>query len=85
VDIGKVRLEQPVKVSLDAYPKVRFAGVIKRIAPAARLEEKVKVFDVEDRHRPAGGGAAHGDDGQRGRHGRAQGQGAHRPVEALFR
>jgi HlyD family secretion protein len=47
VDIGKVRLEQPVKVSLDAYPKVRFAGVIKRIAPAARLDEKVKVFDVE--------------------------------------
>ncbi|HUL77360.1 MAG TPA: efflux RND transporter periplasmic adaptor subunit [Vicinamibacteria bacterium] len=47
VDIGKVRLEQPVKVSLDAYPKVRFAGAIKRIAPAARLEEKVKVFDVE--------------------------------------
>jgi HlyD family secretion protein len=47
VDIGKIRLEQPVKVSLDAYPKVRFAGVIKRIAPAARLEEKVKVFDVE--------------------------------------
>jgi HlyD family secretion protein len=47
VDIGKVRLEQPVKVSLDAYPKVRFAGIIKRIAPAARLEDKVKVFDVE--------------------------------------
>lgn len=47
VDIGKVRLEQPVRITLDAYPKVRFAGVIKRIAPAARLEEKVKVFDVE--------------------------------------
>jgi HlyD family secretion protein len=47
VDIGKVRLEQPVKVSLDAYPKVKFAGVIKRIAPAARLDDKVKVFDVE--------------------------------------
>jgi HlyD family secretion protein len=47
VDIGKIRLEQPVKVSLDAYPKVKFAGQIKRIAPAARLEEKVKVFDVE--------------------------------------
>ena len=46
VDIGKVRTNQPVKISLDAYPKVRFAGVIKRIAPAARLEEKVKVFDV---------------------------------------
>jgi HlyD family secretion protein len=47
VDIGKVRLEQPVKVTLDAYPKVKFAGTIKRIAPAARLEDKVKVFDVE--------------------------------------
>ncbi len=47
VDIGKVRLEQPVKVTLDAYPKVKFAGTILRIAPAARLEEKVKVFDVE--------------------------------------
>jgi HlyD family secretion protein len=47
VDIGKVHLDQPVKVTLDAYPKVRFAGKILRIAPAARLEEKVKVFDVE--------------------------------------
>lgn len=47
VDIGKVRLEQPVKITLDAYPKVKFAGLIKRIAPAARLEEKVKVFEVE--------------------------------------
>jgi HlyD family secretion protein len=47
VDIGKIRLEQPVKISLDAYPKVKFAGNIRRIAPAARLEEKVKVFDVE--------------------------------------
>lgn len=47
VDIGKVRLGQPVRLSLDAYPKVKFAGKIQRIAPAARLEERVKVFDVE--------------------------------------
>jgi HlyD family secretion protein len=47
VDIGKVRLQQPVRITLDAYPKVKFAGTIKRVAPAARLEEKVKVFDVE--------------------------------------
>src|SRR5262245_60704906 len=47
VDIGKVRLEQPVRISLDAYPKVKFEGTIKRIAPAARLEDKVKLFDVE--------------------------------------
>jgi HlyD family secretion protein len=49
VDIGKLRLGQPVKVTLDAYPKVSFAGSIDRIAPAARLEDKVKVFDVEIR------------------------------------
>jgi HlyD family secretion protein len=47
VDIGKVHLAQSVKVTLDAYPKVKFSGEIQRIAPAARLEEKVKVFDVE--------------------------------------
>lgn len=47
VDIGRVHVEQPVKISLDAYPKVRFAGQIRRIAPAARLDDKVKVFDVE--------------------------------------
>src|SRR5258707_42325 len=44
VDIGKVRLDQPVRITLDAYPKVKFAGTIKRIAPAARIEAKVKVF-----------------------------------------
>jgi multidrug efflux pump subunit AcrA (membrane-fusion protein) len=47
VDIGKVHLDQPVRLGLDAYPKVKFTGTIKRIAPAARLEDKVKVFDVE--------------------------------------
>jgi HlyD family secretion protein len=47
VDIGKLRLEQPVRIGLDAYPKLKFAGVIRRIAPAARLDDKVKVFDVE--------------------------------------
>ena len=47
VDIGKVRLGAPVTVTLDAYPKVRFAGKVSRIAPAARLQDQVKVFDVE--------------------------------------
>jgi HlyD family secretion protein len=49
VDIGKIRVGMPVKVTLDAYPKVRFDGRIDRIAPAVRLEEKVRVFDVEIR------------------------------------
>jgi len=47
VDIGKVRVDAPVMVTLDAYPKVRFGGKVSRIAPAARLQDQVKVFDVE--------------------------------------
>jgi len=47
VDIGKVRLGAPVVVTLDAYPKVRFPGKVSRISPAARLQDQVKVFDVE--------------------------------------
>ena len=47
VDIGKIHLGQETRVTLDAFPRVLFAGAISRIAPAARLEEQVKVFDVE--------------------------------------
>jgi HlyD family secretion protein len=47
VDIGKIRMGATVTVTLDAYPKVRFAGSISRIAPAARLQDQVKVFDIE--------------------------------------
>src|SRR5258706_277870 len=47
VDIGKIHVSMPVKVSLDAYPKTFFAGLIDRIAPAVRLEDKVRLFDVE--------------------------------------
>jgi HlyD family secretion protein len=49
VDIGKVHVAMPVKVTLDAYPKVSFAGRIDRIAPAVRIDDKVRVFDVEVR------------------------------------
>ncbi len=49
VDIGKIHVGMPVKVTLDAYPKVSFAGRIDRIAPAVRIDDKVRVFDVEIR------------------------------------
>lgn len=49
VDIGKIRVGMAVKVTLDAYPKVLFKGKIDRIAPAVRVDEKVRVFDVEIR------------------------------------
>ena len=34
-------------MTLDAFPRVLFNGSISRIAPAARLDDQVKVFDVE--------------------------------------
>ena len=49
VDIGKVRVGMPVKVTLDAYPKTSFAGKVDRIAPAVRIDDKVRVFDIEVR------------------------------------
>ena len=49
VDIGKIRVGMPVKVTLDAYPKIAFRGRIDRIAPAVRIDDKVRVFDVEVR------------------------------------
>ncbi len=47
VDIGKIHEGQPVRVTLDAFPREVFPGTIARIAPAARLDDQVKVFDVE--------------------------------------
>ncbi|MGH7544578.1 MAG: efflux RND transporter periplasmic adaptor subunit [Gemmatimonadota bacterium] len=49
VDIGKVSLEQPVRITVDAYPNAEFEGRVSHVAPAARVltDTKVRVFDVE--------------------------------------
>jgi len=47
VDIGKIHVGQEARITLDAFPRVLFKGIISRIAPAARLDNQVKVFDVE--------------------------------------
>ncbi|MGH2652468.1 MAG: efflux RND transporter periplasmic adaptor subunit, partial [Actinomycetota bacterium] len=47
VDIGKVRLGMPVVITVDAFPYRRFDGTVTHISPAARLSDKVKVFDIE--------------------------------------
>lgn len=47
VDIGRVRLKMPVVISVDAFPYRRFDGSVTQISPAARLKEKIKVFDIE--------------------------------------
>lgn len=47
VDIGRVRLELPVLITVDAFPYRNFQGTVTHISPAARLKEKIKVFDIE--------------------------------------
>jgi HlyD family secretion protein len=47
VDISKVRVGQPVRVTLDSYPQKTFGGKVRFVAPAAKLQDKIKVFEVE--------------------------------------
>src|SRR5262252_724024 len=47
VDIAKVHIGQPVRITLDAYPQKIFTGKVSFVAPAAELVEKIKVFKVE--------------------------------------
>ena len=47
VDIAKVRVGQPVRVTLDAYPQKIFNGKVRFVAPAATVVDKIKVFEVE--------------------------------------
>ena len=36
-----------MRVTLDAYPQKTFTGKVRFVAPAAKLAEKIKVFEVE--------------------------------------
>ncbi len=47
VDIAKVHVGQPVRITLDAYPQKVFTGKVTFVSPAADLVEKIKVFKVE--------------------------------------
>jgi RND family efflux transporter MFP subunit len=47
VDIAKVHVGQPVRLTLDAYPQKTFEGKVRFVAPAAKVVDKIKVFEVE--------------------------------------
>lgn len=47
VDIAKVKVGQPVRISLDAFPQRTFQGKVRFVSPAAKVVEKIKVFEVE--------------------------------------
>jgi HlyD family secretion protein len=46
IDIGKINVGQPATVIADAYPEIKFNGTIVRIAPEAKIEQNVTLFDV---------------------------------------
>lgn len=46
IDVGKIHIGQEAKVVAEAYPLESFAGKIIRIAPEARLDQNVTLFDV---------------------------------------
>lgn len=46
IDVGKVRIGQKAAVAAEAYPQLSFFGEIIRIAPEARVEQNVTLFDV---------------------------------------
>ncbi|MEW5924125.1 MAG: efflux RND transporter periplasmic adaptor subunit [Candidatus Zixiibacteriota bacterium] len=46
IDVGKVGVGQPAMVVAEAYPQMRFKGKIVRIAPEARIDQNVTLFDV---------------------------------------
>lgn len=47
VDIGKVRTGDRVKLNVDAFPDDTVLGVVRLVPPAARQQDRVRVFDVE--------------------------------------
>ncbi len=47
VDVGKVTQGDTVAISSDAFPGDTAYGVVRLVPPAARLDERIRVFDVE--------------------------------------
>ncbi len=45
-DIGRVKLDLPARVEADAYPDQTFDGEVLRIAPLAKVEQNVTMFEV---------------------------------------
>ncbi len=47
VDIGKVARDDTVSITVDAFPNDTAAGKVRLVPPAARQQDRVRVFDVE--------------------------------------
>ncbi len=47
VDIGKVEAGDTVAITVDAFPDDTASGIVRLVPPAARQQDRVRVFDVE--------------------------------------
>ncbi len=47
VDIGKVNRGDTVAITVDAFPGDTAVGLVRLVPPAARLQDRIRVFDVE--------------------------------------
>ena len=48
VDVGKVRVGQPVRITMDAYPDRSFPGKVTRVAPyVVDTQEQSRTFEIE--------------------------------------
>lgn len=48
IDIGKISLDQPVDISIDAFPDIDYKGKITHIAPMAKIgKNNIRVFDIK--------------------------------------
>lgn len=45
-DIGKVQIDMPASINADAYPDMTLQGRVLRIAPLAKVEQNVTMFEV---------------------------------------
>jgi HlyD family secretion protein len=61
VDIGKVKVDTQVKITLDAYPDTSFAGKIRHISPVGKLQQgrnvvsfntEIEIIDKDSRLKP---------------------------------
>ena len=61
VDIGKVHVGSPVRITLDAYPDTTFAGKIRHISPVGKLQQgrnvvsfntEIEIVDKDPRLQP---------------------------------
>jgi HlyD family secretion protein len=47
VDIGKVARGDTVRITVDAFPGDTARGIVRLVPPAARQQDRIRVFDVE--------------------------------------